>query len=285
MLHTGDESKNIEGTARAVLGRGAGASANEKPDELGHRVRAGGMSEEELDAFLRANPERAVEMAKIATTFQGAAEKVPAARRPRTATISPAELVLSTKKRGRFNPGDVVNADADIPDEDPVEPALKQRRAGGRKSQADTAMTLPAKSAARIVGRRVDNDNPFAEAFPMHRTPINQGYPFGTSLLLAAVLMDGPVQREDKEHTLRHLLVVKSAIANSFDSKGIVEFEAIELDPDVSDKETNELISSFCLARVESTRVILLATLARLKAWMNMNLFGPAGPHRRTQGL
>ena len=283
MLHTGDESKNIEGTARAVLGRGAGASANEKPDELGHRVRAGGMSEEELDAFLRANPERAIEMAKIATTFQGAAEKVPAAR---TATEIPrAETVLSTKKRGRFNPGDVVNADAEIPDEDPVKPALKQRRAGGRKSQADTAMTLPAKSAARIVGRRVDNDNPFAEAFPMHRTPINQGYPFGTSLLLAAVLMDGPVQREDKEHTLRHLLVVKSAIANSFDSEGIVEFEAIELDPDVSDKETNELISSFCLARVESTRVILLATLARLKVSMNMNLFGPAGPHRRTQGL
>ena len=240
MLHTGDESKNIEGTARAVLGRGAGASANEKPDELGHRVRAGGMSEEELDAFLRANPERAIEMAKIATTFQGAAEKVPAAR---TATEIPrAETVLSTKKRGRFNPGDVVNADAEIPDEDPVKPALKQRRAGGRKSQADTAMTLPAKSAARIVGRRVDNDNPFAEAFPMHRTPINQGYPFGTSLLLAAVLMDGPVQREDKEHTLRHLLVVKSAIANSFDSKGIVEFEAIELDQDVSDKETNVLI-------------------------------------------
>ena len=282
-MHTGNESKNIEGTARAVLGRGAGASANEKPDELGHRVRAGGMSEEELDAFLRANPERAIEMAKIATTFQGAAEKVPAA--PTATKMSPAETVLSTKKRGLFNPGDVVNADAEIPDEDPVEPALKQRRAGGRKSQADTAMTLPAKSAARIVGRRVDNDNPFAEAFPMHRTPINQGYPFGTSLLLAAVLMDGPVQREDKEHTLRHLLVVKSAIANSFDSKGIVEFEAIELDPDVSDKETNELISSFCLARVESTRVILLATLARLKAWMNMNLFGPAGPHRRTQGL
>jgi len=225
-------------------------------------------------------------MAKIATTFQGAAEKVPAART--AAKISPAETVLSTKKRGRFNPGDVVNADAEIPDEDPVEPALKQRRAGragGRKSQADTAMTLPAKSAARIVGRRVDNDNPFAEAFPMHRTPINQGYPFGTSLLLAAVLMDGPLQREDKEDTLRHLLVVKSAIANSFDKKGIVEFEAIELDPDVSDKETNDLISSFCLARVESSRVILLATLARLKAWMNVNLFGPAGPHRRTQGL
>jgi hypothetical protein len=94
VLHTGDESKSIEGTARAVLGRGAGASANEKPDELGHRVRAGGMSEEELDAFLRANPERAIEMAKIATTFQGAAEKVPAAR---TATkISRAETVLST---------------------------------------------------------------------------------------------------------------------------------------------------------------------------------------------
>jgi hypothetical protein len=149
VLHTGDESKNIEGTARAVLGRWAGASANEKPDELGHRVRAGGMSEEELDAFLRANPERAIEMAKIATTFQGAAEKVPAA--PTATKISPAETVLSTKKRGRFNPGDVVNADAEIPDEDPVEPALKQRRAGGRKSQADTAMTLPAKSAARIV--------------------------------------------------------------------------------------------------------------------------------------
>jgi hypothetical protein len=122
------------------------------------------MSEEELDAFLRANPERAIEMAKIATMFQGAAEKVPAARTTTVTEISPAsaETVLSTKKGGRFNPGDVVNADAEIPDEDPVEPALKQRRAGGRKSQADTAMTLPAKSAARIVGRRVDNGNPLA---------------------------------------------------------------------------------------------------------------------------
>ena len=92
------------------------------------------------------------------------------------------------------------------------------------------------------------------------------------------------MQREDKEHALRHLLVVKSAIANSFDSKGISEFEALELDPDVSEKETTNLITTFCLARVESSRVILLATLARLKAWMNTNLFGPGGPHPTARG-
>ena len=62
----------------------------------------------------------------------------------------------------------------------------------------------------------------------MHRAPIEKGYSesFGASLLFAAVLTDGPMQREDKKHARRHLLVVKSAIANSFDSKGISEFEA-----------------------------------------------------------
>ena len=53
-------------------------AGKERPDDLGHRIQAGGMSDEEMAAFFKAHPERAVEMAKIATLFQGAGEKISA---------------------------------------------------------------------------------------------------------------------------------------------------------------------------------------------------------------
>ena len=59
--------------ARKGLGGGVGAAGKEKADDLGHCIRTGCMSDEEMAAFLKANQERAVEMAIIATSFQGAA--------------------------------------------------------------------------------------------------------------------------------------------------------------------------------------------------------------------
>ena len=76
---------------------------------------------------------------------------------------------------------------------------------------------------------------------------------------------------ESRDHEHSQLLVVKSAIANAYDA----EFEALEMDsdPDVSDSKINQIISSFCLAQVESSRVIMLAILNWLKSWINVNLF------------
>ena len=127
--------------------------------------------------------------------------------------------------------------------------------------------------------------NAFADAFPINRTPANKCLPFGTAILVTAVMLDGPLQREDKDHKARHLHVIKSAIHNAFGENGVTEFEALEMDPDMSLPLTRTLISSFCIARVESSRVIMLATLARCKAWINANLFGPGGPHPAAAGM
>ena len=92
--------------ARKVVGGGVGAAGKEKADDMGHRIRTGGISDEEMAAFFKANPERAVKMAKIATSFQGAAdsaEKVAATDEANTRAVKSA---TPTHKRRRLNPGD-----------------------------------------------------------------------------------------------------------------------------------------------------------------------------------
>ena len=282
MLNTGDGAGGSDTLARKVLGGGVGAAGKEKADDLGHRIRTGGMSDEEMAAFFKANPERTVEMAEIATSFQGAAEKVAATDEANTRAVKSA---TPTHKRRRSNPGDVVDV-ADFTDdgnEDPA-PRLQHRQShGGRRTSSSKP---PAKSqSVRVSGRRVSDDNPFAAAFPLDRQgKVKDAPPFGNALLYAAVLMDGPFQQEDKDHAERHHRVVKSAIAITFGTKGVAEFEAIELDPDVDEMETGKSLRSFCLSRVECSRVIMQLTLARLKSWLNSTLFGIGGPHPAAAG-
>jgi hypothetical protein len=74
----------------------------------------------------------------------------------------------------------------------------------------------------------LSDDNLLTVAFSSDRQAKGKdGSPFRNALLYAAVLMDGPFQREDKEHHERQHLVVKSAIAIVIGAKGIVEFDAI----------------------------------------------------------
>ena len=129
------------------------------------------------------------------------------------------------------------------------------------------------------------DSNLFAESFPIDRSPAPRCLPFGAAILVAAVMFDGPLQQEDKDDAGRHKLVVKSAIANSFGDKAVTEFEAHELDPELSDSLTQSMIKEFCLARVESSNKIMLATLKRVKDWLNMSLFGCGGPHPRAAGM
>jgi len=259
--NTADDKIPDPVNARQIL------AGREKPDELGHRVRSGGIGAEEMEAFLKENPERAMELAKLATSFKGAVENVSdatskEARTPVAHTTTKRPRLIVPAANNRI--GQVVDlADTDMFDDTPGDHAKQRRRSRGSASKADG-------------GRRVDSDeNVFAETFPINRTPADNCIPFGSALLVAAVMLDGPMQREDKDHKARHLHVVKSAIHNAFDAKGVTEFEALEMDPDVSLQITRTLISSFCIGRVESSRVIMLATLARCKAWLNANLFGP----------
>ena len=139
---------------------------------------------------------------------------------------------------------------------------------------------------AKASGRRVDpRSNLFAESFPIDRIPAPKCLPFGAAILVAAVMFDGPLQQEEKEDCIRHKMVVKSAIAISFGDTGVTEFEAHEMDPDLSTSLTESMIREFCLARCESSRVIMLATVKRIKEWLNINLFGCGGPHPRAAGM
>jgi len=221
-----------------------------------------------MEAFLKENPERALELAKLATSFQGAAEKVPTSKAP----ITPVTRQPTKRPRPDNDVGKIVDLDdTDLLDGTPGDRASQRRKSRG---------------SAVKSGRRVDADgNAFADAFPINRAPANKCVPFGTAILVAAVMLDGPLQREDKEHKARHLHVIKSAIHNAFDDDGVIEFEILEKDPDVTRSETRALIASFCIARVESSRVIMLATVARCKAWINANLFGPGGPHPAAAGM
>ena len=248
------------------------------------------MSDEDLAAFFKANPERAVEMAKIATSFQGAAEKVPGPAAANNATAN------SKRPRERARVGDVVAAAdfTDADDDDSIDPSPSQLRKKSRGASPSSSQLRRKSSGAgpsssrqdtkpaRGTGRRMGDNNPFAETFGMDRRAT--GEPLGTTLLIAAVLIDGPFQREDKAQAHRHHLVVKSAIANSFGIHGETEFEAIELDNDVYESTTKKLMDAFCIAKAELSRVIMLATIARLKAWLDMNIFAPGGPHPSAAG-
>jgi len=107
------------------------------------------MSDEEMAAFFKAHPERAVEMAKIATSFQGAAEKISA---PAEANSRAAKSATPTLKRRRLNPGDIVDADAaDLSDDGPVDKAPQQQR---RKSSSSSSKppTKPVRVES-VIGR------------------------------------------------------------------------------------------------------------------------------------
>lgn len=161
-----------------------------------------------LKAFLKANPERAVEMAKIATSFQGAAEKVPGPAAANNATAN------SKRRRESARVGDVVAAAdfTDADDDDSIDPSPSQLRKKSRSASPSSSQmrrkssgTGPSSSRqdtkpARGTGRRMGDNNPFAETFGMDRHAT--GEPLGTTLqvLIAAVLIDGPFQREDKAH-------------------------------------------------------------------------------------
>ena len=256
-----DTSNASQLSAREALGGKAMGPAKTSADELGHRVLSTGITAEDLEAFLKANPERALELAKLATDFQGAAEKISAKPGVRNPPSAP-----TTFKRPRAAVNDIVDLESDITEyAEPAHKRAKTRKEGGR----------------RTSGRRVDRStNIFADTFPLERvTSKEDGLPFGTALVVAAVMLDGPVQREDKEHKMRHKWVVKSAICNAFGADVVTEFEAIELDPETSNQETEALINEFCIARVESSRVMMLATLSRVKTWININIVGPGGPH------
>ena len=267
-----DTPSKIVSPREALAGRerevGPRIAAKEKADDLGHRVRTGGMTEEDMATFFKENPQRALELAKIATEFQGAAEKI---------SVAPAKKSNGSGKRNRMEVGDIVDADADITIDDTAAP-----RRRGKRSSGAAATDEPRRTS---TGRRVDPDaNIFAESFPLERSPAPKCLPFGASILVAAVMFDGPLQQEERDDADRHRLVVKSAIANSFGESAVTEFEAHELDPDTTNAVTQALIREFCLARVESSRVIMLATLKRVKEWLNMNIFGVGGPHPRALG-
>jgi hypothetical protein len=176
-----------------------------------------------MEAFLKENPERALELAKLATSFQGAVENVPDAKSKAASTPVP----RTTTKRSRPDDevGQVVDlADTDLFDGTSGDRALQRRKSRGSAVKGD--------SGRRDSGRRVDPDaNVFADTFPINRTPASKCVPFGTAILVAAVMLDGPLQREDKDHKARHLHVIKSAIHNAFSENGVTEFEALEIGP------------------------------------------------------
>jgi len=91
-----------------------------------------------LKAFLKANPERAVEMAKIATSFQGAAEKVPGPAAANNATAN------SKRRRESARVGDVVAA-ADFTAQTTTTPSIRRRRSCARNR---VAQALPPRRCA-----------------------------------------------------------------------------------------------------------------------------------------
>lgn len=128
------------------------AAGKEQPDDLGHRIRTGGMSDEDLAAFFKANPERAVEMAKIATSFQGAAEKVPGPAAANNATAN------SKRRRERARVGDVVAAAdfTDADDDDSIDPSPSQLRKKSRGASPSSSQLRRKSSGAGPSSSRQD---------------------------------------------------------------------------------------------------------------------------------
>jgi hypothetical protein len=223
------KSKTVENTPQATSARASLCS-----------LREGGVSGDDLEAFLKDHPERALEMAKAATDIQKdrAVEKLPVLQVATPKPASKVKAVAFVKQPRKRSLVEALEADegehADEDEQDDEEMSQpKEKKESKRKSPR--------------VFRKAGEENEFMIQFPA--TMGSGGMRLGMAASVSAVVINGPFRKEDKLDSQAHVRIIKSAVLNALSEDQQAKIaEAEAMLPETA-------LTAFALQRVETMRV------------------------------
>lgn len=255
------KSKTVKNTPQATSARASLCGSRE-----------GGLSGDDLEAFLKNHPERALEMAKAATDIQKdrAVEKLPDLQVAAPKPAGRVKAVAFVKKPRKTNLVEALEADegehADEDEEDDGD--------DGEMSQPKEKKESKQKSPR--VFRRAGEENEFMIQFPA--TMGCGGMRLGTAASVSAVVINGPFQKEDKLDSQAHVRIIKSAVLNALSVDHQTKFAEAEA------KISDAALTAFALQRVETMRVCGMNVIPKLKLFLNKHFFDEKGPGSRFKG-
>jgi len=230
--------------------------------------REGGLSGDDLEAFLKNHPERALEMAKAATDIQKdrAVEKLPDLQVAAPKPAGRVKAVAFVKKPRKSNLVVALEADEG-------EHADEDEEDDGEMSQPKEKKESKQKSPR--VFRSAGEQNEFMIQFPA--TMGSGGMRLGTVASVSAVVINGPVQKEDKLDSQAHVQIIKSAVLNALSVDQQTKFAEAEA------KIPDAALTAFALQHVETIRVCSINVFPKLKLFLNKHFFGET-PGSRFKG-
>jgi len=255
------KSKTVENTPQATSARASLCGSRE-----------GGVSGDDLEAFLKDHPERALEMAKAATDIHKdrAVEKLPdlpvAAAAPKSANRVKS-VAFVKRKRNLVEELDAHESEHAARDEDEDEEDDEELSQPKEKKES--------KQKSPRVFRKAGEENEFMIQFPA--TMGCGGMRLGTAASVSAVVVNGPFQKEDKLDSQAHVRIIKSAVLNALSEAQQAKFAEAEA------KLPETALTAFALQRVETMRVCGINVIPKLKLFLNKYFFGET-PGSRFKG-
>ena len=188
------------------------------------RVLEGGISSEDLRAFLEKNPEMAEDLAKVATNFTApkASARLPAKPQapkrkdgaPGARIASPCIESAEARELLVDDAEEVLYAEAPGPKRRRKRRSLPRtpRPDGGGGGDDDDDQEEEQEQTPRRQYRGVDSENPFVREFPGCRSKNNRPgeLSLGESVAVAAYVLHGADQRDDKRDVTAHENEVRS---------------------------------------------------------------------------
>jgi hypothetical protein len=213
--------------------------------------------------FLIGHPDRATEIAVVATTTQDGSVQRLDDLPPPDSSPPPASSDI-----GQESPLDLDHGKAAPKNrKDP-----KKRKRASIVAAAAGADPEGAESPALPIGspkwnRGSAQFNFFAQKYDVRH---GTGIRFGPAITVSALLIQGPFPTEDKADAEEHRRQVQSAMLNVLDDAKVKSFIEEGL-------TRREEMTHFCLARMESPRVTKQRGIAALQTFLNTHFFGATG--------
>ena len=213
--------------------------------------------------FLIGHPDRATEIAVVATTTQDGSVQRLDDLPPPDSSPPPASSDI-----GQESPLDLDHGKAAPKNrKDP-----KKRKRASIVAAAAGADPEGAESPALPIGspkwnRGSAQFNFFAQKYDVRH---GTGIRFGPAITVSALLIQGPFPTEDKADAEEHRRQVQSAMLNVLDDAKVKSFIEEGL-------TRREEMTHYCLARMESPRVTKQRAIAALQTFLNTHFFGATG--------
>ena len=249
----------------AAAGASASAdSAAPTPPNARQALCARSAAAAEVYDFLIGHPDRATEIAVVATKTQDdSVQRLDALPPPPDSSPPPASSDI-----GQESPSDLDHGKAAPKNrKDP-----KKRKRASIVAAAAGADPEGAESPALPIGspkwnRGSAQFNFFAQKYDVRH---GTGIRFGPAITVSALLIQGPFPTEDKADAEEHRRQVQSAMLNVLDDAKVKSFIEEGL-------TRREEMTHFCLARMESPRVTKQRGIAALQTFLNTHFFGATG--------